>query len=103
MADTSELLPQLPPPSIVLPVPYEQSVCSESPFSGHLTSSNRNSDLPDGAEIVHYPVLVPNMRGFQNLLKLEDKWRSEGGQQRLTDEIAVFVSATEVRIHQQAI
>lgn len=36
------------------------------------------------------------MRGLDNLLRLEKQWRSQGGQHRLTDEIAVFVSATEV-------
>ncbi|NXD32657.1 HMGCL protein, partial [Spelaeornis formosus] len=48
--------------------------------------------LPPAA---HYPVLVPNARWLDELLALEDKHQAEGGKERLTDEIAVFVSATE--------
>ncbi|CAK9785801.1 aldolase [Cutaneotrichosporon oleaginosum] len=57
MADTPQLLPQLPPLS--------------------------------AAADTHYPVLVPNLRGMQGLLELDK------GAERLTNEIAVFVSATE--------
>ncbi len=42
---------------------------------------------------VHLPVLVPNMRGLDNLLKLE---AASKGDRRLTDEIAVFVPASDV-------
>ena len=41
----------------------------------------------------HLPVLVPNMRGLDNLLKLEETLK---GDRRLTDEIAVFVPASDV-------
>lgn len=51
--------------------------------------------LPGLSEGVHYPVLVPNMRGLENLLKLEEQHKGRGGG-RLTNEIAVFVSATDV-------
>ena len=71
---------------------------SESPFSGQprTPASLPPIDLPDGASSVHYPVLIPNMRGLDNLLKLEESCRASRGPHRLTDEIAVFVSATEV-------
>jgi hydroxymethylglutaryl-CoA lyase len=45
---------------------------------------------------IHIPVLIPNMRGLDNLLKLEEK-HSSGGSERLTDEISVFVPASDVR------
>lgn len=67
MADTPELLPELPP---------LQPAAKGDP--------------------VHYPVLVPNMRGLQSLLALEDSAKSSRDTP-LTNEIAVFVSATEVR------
>lgn len=95
MADTTTLLPQLPAASAYFTAP-QQPARSESPSSGRISSSNPPPTLPTGAEVVHYPVLVPNMRGLDNLLRLEKQWRSQGGQHRLTDEIAVFVSATEV-------
>ncbi|KAF8635635.1 hypothetical protein AX15_000271 [Amanita polypyramis BW_CC] len=41
---------------------------------------------------VHYPVLVPNKRGLDNLLALLDKHPS---QPPLTDEIAIFAAATD--------
>ncbi len=37
------------------------------------------------------------MRGLDNLLKLEEEWKRRGRESCLTDEIAVFVSATDVR------
>ncbi|WOO85739.1 3-hydroxymethyl-3-methylglutaryl-CoA lyase, cytoplasmic [Vanrija pseudolonga] len=65
MADTPTLLPGLP------------SLRSEDPE-------------------VHYPVLVPNMRGLQSLLELEAASKaSDPNVGPLTNEIAVFVSATE--------
>lgn len=67
MADTASLLPQL------RPVPESEK----------------------DNEAVHYPVLVPNMRGLENLFKLEEENRNVG-KGRLTDEIAVFVSASDV-------
>ena len=45
---------------------------------------------------IHYPVLVPNMRGLENLFKLEDE-SQKSGKGRLTDEIAIFVAASDVR------
>lgn len=48
-------------------------------------------------EPIHYPVLVPNMRGLEGLLALEDKEQSSRNGVPLTNEVAVFVSATEVR------
>ena len=98
MADTSVLLPQLPDPSTVAANFSERPARSESPFSGLTTVANPSSSVPNGDEMVHYPVLVPNMRGLQNLLRLEEQRRSQGGKHRLTDEIAVFVSATEVSV-----
>lgn len=71
MADTASLLPQLRPVS--------RSAKDE--------------------EAVHYPVLVPNMRGLENLFKLEEENR-KAGKGRLTDEIAVFVSASDVSMMQ---
>lgn len=44
---------------------------------------------------VHYPVLVPNMRGLENLFKLEEE-NQKAGKGRLTDEIAIFVAASDV-------
>lgn len=46
---------------------------------------------------VHYPVLVPNMRGLENLFKLEDE-NEKAGKGRLTDEIAIFVAASDVSL-----
>lgn len=94
MADTTDLLPQLPVASAYTST--SRSSRTTSPFSGRSSTVISRPILPDGAETVHYPVLVPNMRGLDNLLKLEGEWRLQGGQHRLTDEIAVFVSATEV-------
>lgn len=42
----------------------------------------------------HYPVLVPNMKGLEDLLDLLDK-ESSSGSPLLTDEIAVFTAATD--------
>ena len=69
---------------------------SESPFSGRPTIRTTQHDIPDEAKPVHYSVLVPNMRGLDNLLELARRWLASGNDSRLTDEIAVFVSATEV-------
>ena len=94
MADTSILLPTLPLTSSVASPPTRPTR-STSPLSGIPTTSTP-TPLPADAAQVHYPVLVPNMRGLDNLLKLEEKHKANGGIERLTDEIAVFVSATEV-------
>jgi hydroxymethylglutaryl-CoA lyase len=103
MADTPVLLPTLPPASTMSHLPLPRSQRSESPFSGTITTRTEADAhaatqplLPEEAGVVHYPVLVPNMRGLDNLLKLEEEWKSKGGKERLTDEIAVFVAATEV-------
>lgn len=42
---------------------------------------------------VHYPVLVPNKRGLDDLLTLLDS--TSGESVPLTDEIAVFTAATD--------
>lgn len=98
MADTPQLLPLLPPftgKTLSPPSPVSRS---ESPFSGRPSSPSIGpligEHLPPHAEDVHYPVLVPNMRGLDNLIKLQEEWSSKG-LPALTDEIAVFVSATE--------
>ena len=93
MADTSKLLPTLPLASSIS-APSSRPTRSTSPFSGVPTISNPQP-LPPDAEVVHYPVLVPNMRGLDNLLKLEEANEQSRNGERLTDEIAVFVSATE--------
>jgi hydroxymethylglutaryl-CoA lyase len=49
----------------------------------------------DKSQEVYYPVLVPNMRGLENLLKLEDE-NEKAGKPRLTNEIAIFVAASDV-------
>lgn len=67
MADTPQLLPSLP-------------------------SLNAKVE----GEPIHYPVLVPNMRGLEGLLALEEKEQSSRSGVPLTNEVAVFVSATEV-------
>jgi hydroxymethylglutaryl-CoA lyase len=67
MADTPQLLPALPP---------------------------LNSDVKGGQ--IHYPVLVPNLKGMETLLALEDKEKASRAGVPLTNEVAVFVSATEV-------
>nr|XP_031859415.1 uncharacterized protein CI109_005257 [Kwoniella shandongensis]KAA5526487.1 hypothetical protein CI109_005257 [Kwoniella shandongensis] len=103
MADTPQLLPLLPPLTnhhLPLPTPLSSSTTtrSSSPFSGRPTTPSitpyTEFSVPQEAGDVHYPVLVPNMRGLENLLKLEEEWEGKG-KGRLTDEIAVFVSATE--------
>lgn len=103
MADLEKLLPQLAPFSSVPP---------PSPHPGHGGRGGMGKEgleglggvpLPSGIEVpvseakAHYPVLVPNSRGLDNLLKLEEEHKARGGKERLTDEISVFVSATEVR------
>ncbi|KAK8865597.1 hypothetical protein IAR55_000741 [Kwoniella newhampshirensis] len=105
MADTPQLLPLLPPlTSRQLPLPTlspsPMTARSSSPFTGRPTTPSvtphTSSSLPPEAHEVHYPVLVPNMRGLEILLELEEEWKGlEEGRGRLTDEIAVFVSATE--------
>lgn len=53
-------------------------------------------DMPESRGTgIHLPVLIPNMRGLDNLLKLEEE-HSGGGSDRLTDEISVFVPASDV-------
>ena len=79
MADTPALLPLLPPASA-----YE--------------TTHADTRFPEASGAAHYPVLIPNMRGLDSLLALEQD-RKEKGQERLTDEIAVFVSSTEVFGH----
>jgi hydroxymethylglutaryl-CoA lyase len=49
----------------------------------------------DNSREVYYPVLVPNMRGLENLLKLEEE-NEKAGKPRLTNEIAIFVAASDV-------
>jgi hydroxymethylglutaryl-CoA lyase len=71
MADTPALLPQLP------------AVLSSA--TAPLTEK----------DAVFYPVLVPNMRGLDNLLSLEKQHQSSGRRSRLTNEIAIFVAASE--------
>ncbi|KAL5478304.1 hypothetical protein ACEPAI_2488 [Sanghuangporus weigelae] len=44
---------------------------------------------------VHYPVLVPNERGLNNLLKLLDSHSKVGNAPPPTDEIALFTAATD--------
>ncbi|RXK42594.1 hydroxymethylglutaryl-CoA lyase [Tremella mesenterica] len=75
MSNTATLLPTLP-----------------SPSSHH--THLKDVRIPDDAGIVHYPVLIPNKRGLDTLLSLEAHAR-ENHRERLTDEIAMFVSATE--------
>ncbi|WVF70977.1 hypothetical protein IAT40_005773 [Kwoniella sp. CBS 6097] len=113
MADTSRLLPTLPrltgqtlPLPTTLPSPpssrpdspsASSSTLASSPLSLNLGSLRHKVDtnlLPPHAGDVHFPVLVPNMRGLDNLVKLQEEWSAKGGGP-LTDEIAVFVSATE--------
>ncbi|OCF31859.1 hydroxymethylglutaryl-CoA lyase [Kwoniella heveanensis BCC8398] len=114
MADTPKLLPTLPPlTGQNLPLPQgPPSPPSSRPESPSASSSTISSSPPLGVDFntlrhkldttllppqageVHYPVLVPNMRGFDNLIKLQQEWSAKGGGP-LTDEIAVFVSATE--------
>lgn len=42
---------------------------------------------------IHYPVLVPNLRGLEDLLALLAK--QDKGEVPYTDEIAVFTAATD--------
>ena len=49
----------------------------------------------DNSQEVYYPVLVPNMRGLENLLMLEEE-NEKAGRPRLTNEIAIFVAASDV-------
>jgi hypothetical protein len=51
----------------------------------------------DKSQEVYYPVLVPNMRGLENLLKLEEE-NEKSGRPRLTNEIAIFVAASDVSL-----
>ncbi|KAK4684005.1 hydroxymethylglutaryl-CoA lyase, partial [Tremellales sp. Uapishka_1] len=87
MADTTQLLPLLPSFSTSTPSTSNRST---SPFSGLPLGGPNQDPLPEHAGDIHYPVLVPNMKGLENLLRLQ-----EGNAERLTDEIAIFVSATE--------
>nr|ODN93155.1 hydroxymethylglutaryl-CoA lyase [Cryptococcus depauperatus CBS 7841] len=97
MADTPKLLPLLPPYSASY-TPPSPTLRSESPFSGRPSTPTITPHtverLPREANNVHYPVLVPNMKGLDNLLKLQEEWKGKG-LGNLSDEIAVFVSATE--------
>lgn len=43
----------------------------------------------------HYPVLVPNMKGLDDLLKLLEKHPSSSTSPPPTDEIAIFTAATD--------
>lgn len=72
MADTHELLPRLREMR-------QQCVSSQ----------------PDLDEAIYTPVLVPNMKGLDNLLKLETA-HAKHDSRRLTNEIAVFVPASDV-------
>ncbi|WVR09782.1 hypothetical protein IAU60_006858 [Kwoniella sp. DSM 27419] len=94
MADTAKLLPTLPAltgQSLPVLSPPSSRSPSPNPLSGPLEDPGL---IPTAANEVHFPVLVPNMRGLDNLLKLQADWSGRGGG-RLTDEIAVFVSATD--------
>jgi hydroxymethylglutaryl-CoA lyase len=51
--------------------------------------------VPTAPKGLHLPVLVPNMKGLDKLVYIDDRCSQAGGG-RVTDEIAVFVSATEV-------
>lgn len=58
----------------------------------------RVRDIPEAkGKGIHLPVLIPNMRGLDNLLKLEEE-HSGGGADRLTDEISVFVPVSDVGV-----
>ncbi|WWC68329.1 uncharacterized protein I206_102254 [Kwoniella pini CBS 10737] len=103
MADTPQLLPLLPPltgQSISLPSPpsTRPSTPGNSSLSGLGESSLKHvidkANIPHSASQVHFPVLVPNMKGLDNLIKLQEEHTAKGGG-RLTDEVAIFVSATE--------
>ncbi|TYJ55739.1 hypothetical protein B9479_003515 [Cryptococcus floricola] len=83
MADTPKLLPLLPAYTNPPPPP--------DPSSPSLT---HHIPIPPSAQSIHYPVLVPNMKGLDNLLHLQSSSQASGGG-ALTDEIAVFVSASE--------
>lgn len=96
MADSAALLPLLPSPSTI-DAPTPRPLRSASPLSG-IPVAHKTAQLPPHAEEVHFPVLVPNMRGLDNLLKLEEEHAQKGRKEKLTDEIAVFVSATEVGV-----
>ena len=43
----------------------------------------------------HYPVLVPNMKGLEMLLRTLEEHPVPAGAPPLTDEIAVFTAATD--------
>ena len=91
MADSATLLPQLTPSSsIAVPSP------STSPHELSGIPPPSGVQLSEQEGKAWYPVLVPNMRGLDNLLKLEEENKANG-REKLTGEIAVFVSATEVR------
>ncbi|WVQ71305.1 hypothetical protein IAR50_000832 [Cryptococcus sp. DSM 104548] len=77
MADTPKLLPLLPSYSSPPPLP-----------------SNISIPIPPEAQPIHYPVLVPNMKGLDNLLQLQASSLASG-KGPLTDEIAIFISASE--------
>jgi hydroxymethylglutaryl-CoA lyase len=91
MADSSTLLPQLPLASAI-PIPHPPA--SPHELSGIPPHSGIRLTGEEGK--AWYPVLVPNMRGLDNLLTLEEEHRAKGRTEKLTEEIAVFVSATEV-------
>ncbi|WWC88200.1 uncharacterized protein L201_003105 [Kwoniella dendrophila CBS 6074] len=105
MADTSKLLPTLPSltgKSLPLGIPSPPSSRPQTPESenGSLINESSlkhiidNTIIPSSADQVHFPVLVPNMKGLENLIKLQEQHTANGGG-KLTDEVAVFVSATE--------
>jgi len=92
MADSATLLPQLRPASTI---PAPPTAPPPAELSGIPPPSEIRLTEEEGR--AWYPVLVPNMRGLDNLLKLEEENRSGRKGEKLTNEIAVFVSATEVR------
>ncbi|WVW80489.1 hypothetical protein I302_102472 [Kwoniella bestiolae CBS 10118] len=100
MADTPQLLPLLPPlTGQSLPLPSPPSTRPQTPEESGLGPSSLkhiidSTLIPSSAGQVHFPVLVPNMKGLENLIKLQEQHSANGGG-RLTDEVAVFVSATE--------
>ena len=96
MADSAQLLPTLPRPD---DVPPPRAPVPADALSGIPETSGR---IPAQAGRASYPVLIPNLKGFEALMALEEAERAkrseESGGKRLTRDVAVFVSATEVSI-----
>ena len=92
MADSAQLLPTLPRPD---EVPPPRAPGQADPLSGIPETSGR---IPPQAGRASYPVLIPNLKGFEALMALEEaeSTKQGGRSKRLTRDVAVFVSATEV-------